>query len=187
MKKALQGLTSVDEDLKDVPTVELSLPQPESLETPKLESLEPPKPDAPKHRCLEFHLVVKATPVRLIRKDGVKVMCAILELTGEQRDEYLNEVKKRTEIRADGKAAIKDFKGMHASLLKRALVRVKFANDDDPDVETMTILPNGAFTEEQIQKDIPSSTQSALFEEAQRLSALGEKGGDDDEDEAKND
>jgi len=87
------------------------------------------------------------------------------ELSGAQRNKYLNRMSNRIKIGAGGRTTIKSFDGFHSDLLCICLV------DEAGDA-----IPKGVI------EDLPSSTQLALFTKAQEISGLDEK-----EDDEKND
>ncbi len=107
----------------------------------------------------EFNLALLEKPVTLIQKDGTKKVYILTELPGYELEAYMEENKDRlnTVIR-DGKVevlGVKNYKGMFTSLLKRALL----GEDREP------------VSVEEI-KAFPGRVQQALFNEAQKLSAL---------------
>lgn len=102
---------------------------------------------------LEFTLDLKEIPVKLRKGDEVKEY-SLREMTGLQRDQYLTELSRRMKMDATGKASIQSFDGLQADLLTRCLY----------DGET-------AITKVELQ-GYPSSVQSKLFAEAQKLNGL---------------
>ena len=111
---------------------------------------------------------LKSVPIELEQKDGTVKSYTLKELTGEDRDIYLDSMKDRFKYSPDGNvSAVTNFKGLHNSLLKMGLV----------DDETGKLV-----TEEELKK-LPSTTTTALFDEATKLSALDK----DAKKEAKND
>ena len=103
---------------------------------------------------LRLKLKRKEVPVVLEDEGGIEKKYTLRELSGAQRNVYLNKMKSRVKM-VDGNATIKDFSGFQADLLKVSL----FDDEDNP------------VTEEEIEA-MPSSTQQALFDRAQELSEL---------------
>lgn len=107
---------------------------------------------------LVFDLDVKLILVEFNKKDGTKFKCELREMDGENRDKYLDGVKKNAIINVKGEVeAIKTFEGSQSSLLSRCLYR----NDE--------LVP-----EKEIQT-FPTSVLMKLFEKAQELNALTPK------------
>ena len=112
--------------------------------------------------------VLKKIPIELEHEGGVIKSYTLKELTGEERDTYLDSMKNRFKYSPDGNvSAVTNFKGLHNSLLKMCLF----------DEETSKLI-----TEDELQK-LPSTTTTALFDEATKLSALDKEA----KKEAKND
>ena len=87
------------------------------------------------------------------------------ELDGKERDTYLNDLSARTRIGANGKpAGVKDFVGLHAGLLAKALKKV--VGNERQDIDKKAI------------QSWPASTVSKLFDIAKELSGLGNDEGD---------
>lgn len=106
---------------------------------------------------LTFELKLKCIPVELNNSAGVPETYTLSELTGVQRDEYLNDTASRMKFDGQGKAqGVKDFKGMQAKLVSLCLT--KGSGGAPVTVETINTWP--------------ASVVSALFKEAQKLSGL---------------
>ncbi|MHA1344988.1 MAG: hypothetical protein ACTSO3_01175 [Candidatus Heimdallarchaeaceae archaeon] len=85
--------------------------------------------------------------------------CLLKELTGKDRNKYLNTMKSRVKVGEEGKKiTINSFDGMQSDLLGKSLFHES----------------GEAFSVEEIE-NIPSSAQQTLFEEAAKLSGLDEK------------
>ena len=105
---------------------------------------------------LRLKLVRKETPVILEGEDGEEKKFTLKELNGAERNKYLNKMKHRVKMGADGKTAtITDFNGFQADLLYVSLF------DENNEAVPVAEIEN-----------LPSSTQQALFEKSQNLSAL---------------
>lgn len=109
---------------------------------------------------LNFSLERKEVPVIL---DGKNYK--LKELTGKQRDLFLDNIGKRVNFVAGKAAGMKNYKGLQSFLVSLCLC------DEN----------NEPVTEDTIQ-DYPASAQSALFKAAQELNGLN----DEAEAEAKN-
>jgi len=104
---------------------------------------------------LRLKLERKEMPVILEGPNGEEKF-TLRELSGAERNKYLNKMTNRVKMTKDGKAAgIKSFDGFQADLLKLSL----FDEGDEP-VSVDVI------------EELPSSTQQKLFDEAQKLSGL---------------
>lgn len=114
----------------------------------------------------KFELELKEQQVEL---DGD--LFTIFELTGKQRDEYLNSVSQRVNY-VNGKAAgMKNLTGLQSSLIALCLKDEAGKSVKETDIQ-----------------QYPSSVQTKLFEIAQELSGLGkEEDPEKAEEEAKND
>lgn len=110
-------------------------------------------------KVAEFNLALLEKPVTLIQKDGTKKVYILTELPGYELEAYMEENKDRMNtIVKDGKVevlGVKSYKGMFASLLKRALL--------DENRKPVSVDEIKAF---------PGRVQQALYNEAQKLSAL---------------
>jgi hypothetical protein len=106
---------------------------------------------------LTFELKLKSIPVELANASGVPENYSLNEMTGVQRDEYLNDTASRMKFDPKGQAqGVKDFKGMQAKLISLCLT--KGSGGAAVTVETI----NGW----------PATVVSALFKEAQKINAL---------------
>ena len=99
---------------------------------------------------LVFSLRRKETEVEI---EGVSYI--LRELTGLQRDTYLDEVGERINYNAEGKA-----QGMRHSGLQSLLISMSLYTTD------------GKLVEASVVKEWPASVQAGLFDEAQKLSGL---------------
>lgn len=116
---------------------------------------------------MDFDLTLQEINVTLNDPDTKEKKRYILrELTGDERDSWLQEMSARTGKHPDGSPKVKNFKGLQASLLKFCLLT--------EEREKVGV--------EKIQK-WPARVQSKLFEKAQELSGLDQGA----EDEAGND
>lgn len=116
---------------------------------------------------IRLSLEKKEATVIMTKADGEEVEYTLVELTGRERNKYLNKMTSRVQMKNGKAAGIKTFDGFQADLLKLCLLGPE-----------KTLL-----TEEEIEA-LPSSAQMALFEKAQELSGLDNE---EDEVEAKND
>jgi len=99
---------------------------------------------------LEFTLKLDQIPIVL---DGKKY--SLQELTGQQRDAYMDDMNKRMRY-VDGKAeGFTKFEGLQAGLLSKCLVDPEGKNVSESEIQAF-----------------PSHVVQALFEKAQELSAL---------------
>ncbi len=116
---------------------------------------------------LKFELKLKEEPVTLTGKDGVAKTHVLRELTGSQRDAFLNEIGGRMKFNAAGKmSGLKDYTDLQTGFLALCFYD-----------EKNTLVSKEAL------REYPSSVLGDLFKVAQKLSGL-DKG---DEDESKND
>lgn len=135
-------------------------------ETDDVETEEAPVSRFPEE--LVFSLDRQKIPVKLQDpKTGNFSYYTLQELDGTERDKYLNMLGQRMKVGKDGKPqGIKDFKDLQADLVSRSLL-----DSESKNVPVAMI------------QRWPVSVQSALFKQAQRLSALEEES----EKEVKND
>ena len=96
---------------------------------------------------------------------GEEKIYSLIEMNGQQRDEYLNCVKDNVSIGTDGSATIIKFDGLQSSLVSKCL------HDE-----------NGVIIPSDVIQAYPSSVVDALFEAAQKLNGLNK----DSETQAKN-
>ncbi len=112
---------------------------------------------------LKFELKLKKEPVTLTGKDGVARKHVLRELTGAQRDAFLNEIGGRMKFNAAGKmSGLKDYTDLQTGFLALC-----FYDEKNQLVSKETL------------REYPASILGDLFEVAQRLSGL-DKGVDDD-------
>ena|GEM_PF-5081293 len=105
---------------------------------------------------IRLKLKCKEVDVILDGPDGEEKKYTLKELSGADRNKYLNKMSSRVKIGKDGKAmGIKNFDGFQADLLRISLF--------DENGEAVSV--------EEIEA-LPSSTQQELFEKAQQLSGL---------------
>lgn len=106
--------------------------------------------------CMRLSLVRKEVEVILEDENKQERKMVLRELTGADRNKYLNQMTSRVKIGKDGKAVgIKSFDGFQADLLGRCLY------DENNELVTVEAI-----------EELPSSTQALLFEKAQELSGL---------------
>ena len=105
---------------------------------------------------MELSLDRAEIDVVLTPKDGEATRWKLVELDGKERNTYLNKMKSRVKVSADGKSAgIKDFSGFQSDLLCMSLL------DESGE-------PIGKDVIEQL----PSKTQHKLFLKAREISGL---------------
>lgn len=106
---------------------------------------------------LNFSLVLKEIPVTLAEEDGTVIYAILKEITGMERDTYLNGVTKRMKFGADGKpTGVSSFNGLNSSLLAICL----FDKATDKPIPLPKI--NG----------FPAKVQESLHQAAEKLSGL---------------
>lgn len=123
-------------------------------------------------KALKFSLKLQELPVEIIDAEGVPKTFTLRELTGQQRDTFLQDMKKRVVpgSRKD-EVEVKNFDGLCASLLTKTLL------DEE-----------GNFVEKDAIQAYPATVVQSLFEASQELSKLGDgkkktkKKTDDDDD-----
>lgn len=108
-----------------------------------------------------FDLTLEEIPVTLNGKEGPR-KCKLVELDGEERDQYLNAEKNQLDSRKE----IKDFKDIHARLIVRSL-----RTEDGEKFDIKEI------------RSFPAKVQKALHKLAIELNGFDEK---ESEVEAKN-
>ena len=107
------------------------------------------------NEVLKLELEKKEIDV-ILTSDGVDKKFTLKELSGRDRNKYLNKMTNRVKIDGKGKAlGIKTFDGFQSDLLQVSLF--------DESGEAVTV--------DEIE-EMPSSTQLKLFEAAQKLSGL---------------
>ena len=97
-----------------------------------------------------FELKLKEVEVQL---DGQKYI--MRELTGKQRDQYLDLIAKRVQYVNGNQAGMKSLSGLQSSLLAMCLID-----------------SSGNLVKESVITEYPGSVQSQLFKLAQQLSGL---------------
>lgn len=113
-----------------------------------------------------YSRIRKKLEIEIEEEDGTVKTYTLQEMSGTQRDKFMNKMSNRTKFDNKGNfLGFKDFDGFQSSLITLCL----FDEDGKP-VDEATI------------KLYPSSQQAGLFEDCQVLCALGKKG----EEEAKN-
>lgn len=95
--------------------------------------------------------------------DGEQKQWTLRELSGSERNKYLNKMTNRVKVGPGGATGIKSFDGFQSDLLCLCLV------DED-----------GKPVSKEIIEDLPSKTQQVLFDKAQKLSGLDTKKEDDE-------
>lgn len=109
---------------------------------------------------MKLSLKKRVEPVEFELQDGSVLSARIEELSGKDRDQYLDEMNKSMEFKNGEPARLKSFENVQALLLSRCLIK----DGDDT-----------RFTMEEIQ-EMPSSVVHTLFEAAQNLNGLSEAG-----------
>lgn len=114
----------------------------------------------------KFSLRRKQTKIVMENADGLEQEYSIRELSGRERELYLDKVSAKIKYDENGKAiGMTSYDGMHSSLLSKCLFDEKGKN-----VPEETIM------------EYPSSVVGEIFKIAQEINALGEEA----QDEAKN-
>jgi hypothetical protein len=106
---------------------------------------------------LRFDLRVKEQPVVLTDKNGDVKRYSLREMTGANRDKFLDSMSERISYSQDGTTSIQNFDGFQASLISKCLF------DGNNDLVSV----------DEIQR-LPSSVVSSLFKEAQRMNGLAD-------------
>ncbi len=104
---------------------------------------------------LKFSVKLKSVPVEIEGTDGVKHQCTLKELTGKQRDIYLNDMGKRMTFVKGEPAGLNDFEGLQTGLLTLCL----FDENNTPIAK-------------EVLEGYPSGVLTKLFVAAQELSGL---------------
>jgi hypothetical protein len=108
-------------------------------------------------------------------KDGKTTIYVLRELTGEQRDKYLNGTLARAKTDAEGKVAgVRDLTGYQAALLCLAMRRVEGGEVVDGKLVKGTVLET-EFPDPGMVQSWPSRVQSKLFKRAQKMSGINEE------------
>ena len=117
---------------------------------------------------LEFSLQLKEQPVEITDADGTVKTFILRELTGAQRDSYLNEIGGRMKFNAAGKTiGFTTYKNLQANLLCLCLLD-----------------PEGTLVKQSVIQNWPAGVVQSLFKSAQELSGLNLE---EEDEEAKND
>jgi hypothetical protein len=103
---------------------------------------------------LKLKLERKETEVVLESESGEKTY-TLRELSGKERNTYLNKMKNRAKVDSKGNTTITSFDGLQSDLLCLC-----FFNDA------------GELVSKEEIENLPASTQQDLFDEAQKLSGL---------------
>lgn len=123
---------------------------------------------------LQFSLSIRTRPLQLdIPGEGV-VDCELRELTGKQRDAYMNVIGKRAKIGPDKKPTgmLSDFEGIESGLVADSLRRVEPIIVDDKPVNTF---------EQSFIQSWPSSVITKLADLVREMSGLDDEGDEGDE------
>jgi hypothetical protein len=113
--------------------------------------------------AVRISVLRKSQPVELELAEGELLLYAIKEMTGAQRDEYLNKVTQKTTRDASGEVVgMKDYKGLYSTLLSFCLY--------DADSK---LIPESKIQE------WPDTAQKALFDIAIELNGLKAKKADE--------
>src|SRR5262245_53402741 len=105
---------------------------------------------------LKFETKFKSVPVTIAGSDGKEQQYELRELSGDARDEYVQDTGNRVRFGADGKpAGLKDFKGMQAKLISMSLFDAQGKNVPAKEINNW-----------------PATIVSALYKECQKISAL---------------
>lgn len=129
---------------------------------------------------LEFDLDIKEYPI-YFNLSGDQITYYIREMTGQQRDDYLNALQKMMgkSAMSGGKlsaGSIQSFDGIEAELLSRVIFKEVPSDEDEVKKERVS------------KKEIqtwPAPVQHKLFLKAQKLTGLGDED-EKSEEEAKN-
>lgn len=116
---------------------------------------------------LSFDLTLNSKEVELTTAEGLIQVYEIRELTGKERDKYLNTLSKRSRTLPDGTTKINNFDNLQADLLTRTMfarVDGEFKAVDVNDLQAW-----------------PARVQGELFKLAQSLSGLDTKKDEDEE------
>jgi len=115
-----------------------------------------------------FDLTLNEEYVTLKDAEGNEASYVMVEMTGEVRDQYMNQMRKKTKQVGD-KTELVDFTGLHSDILVACMFLV---TKNEKKEEVRKALKIGA-----VQK-WPSRVLKALFDKAQKLSALDDDGDD---------
>ena len=105
-----------------------------------------------------FSLVRMEKTATLVKADGEEEKITIREVTGQERDSYMNLMMSKVRLGPDGKpAGLKNMAGLHSKLLEMSL----FHEDAK------------AFSPKEVSK-LPATAMMGLFEMAKEISGLNE-------------
>ncbi len=113
----------------------------------------------------KYKLDLKVEEILLEGEGGIEKKMKLIELSGAQRNNYLNLMKGRAKIDKAGKVTISSFDGLQSDLLTKSLF------DESGEAATKEFI-----------EELPASTQQSLFEDAQKLSGLDKGAGNKEED-----
>jgi len=108
---------------------------------------------------LTLSLERKEVDVILEGPDGQEHHWLLRELSGSERNRYLNKMTHRVKMGPSGQTSIKSFDGFQSDLLHLCLV------DEE-----------GEKVSKEVIEGLPSSSQLALFDKAQEISGLNKEG-----------
>lgn len=112
----------------------------------------------------------KSQPVDLEVEEGSVVRYFVKEMSGAQRDEYLNKTAQKSRLDANGEVVgLKDYKGLYSNLLAFCLY-------DD----------GGKLVPESKIQEWPDAAQRALYEMANELNGMAKPASPDQEGDEKN-
>lgn len=103
-----------------------------------------------------YSMKIQTRPVTIQCIDGVVRQYTLKELSGEALVEFSDEVKDKVVTKPNGEVIVKSNKGVHASLLTRAL----YDENDQP------------VTADFVAK-MPSTMLNRIFDDAKKLSGIG--------------
>lgn len=128
---------------------------------------------------MEFELELTKAPVKFKEPDtGNVVELALIELTGADRDKYLNTLPGRTGAKS---GRISNFSDMQLDLILRCLFYATHEKDADT-LKVTVVTVSDKYPAAKIRK-LPARVQMSLFTRIQKMSGLE----NDAKDEAKND
>lgn len=110
---------------------------------------------------LRFSVKLKSIPVELETEEGVNNY-TLWEMTGEQKDSYLDTMKDRFQVKGEEVVAIASFKGYEASLLSICLKTESGGEVSKKDIQAL-----------------PATVREQLHQAAQDLNGLSKKGSAD--------
>jgi len=104
---------------------------------------------------LKFTLKLKEVPVDIVDIDGQEKVYILQELTGAQRDIFLNEMGERLKYTGGKAQGLTNYEGLQAGLVSLCL----FDDKKEP-------------VKKEVIQSYPASVLSSLFDAAQELSGL---------------